>query len=288
MYLPLISIIIPCYNGSEFILETLHSIVSQSEKRFEIIVIDDGSTDNSASIIKSFNANLVNYVFQKNQGVSVARNNGLILAQGDYVVFFDADDKMSEDFLKVRVNYLIDNVHLDFVCGEVDKFSSDKSLDGYYRGTSSEAINEVLLYNQEVVTCPSNYMFKKSFLNNHNLLFNTRLSSTADKYFIVNCSSYGKSELVKNKGKLLYRVSINSMSHKLSQALIEDNVKYYNELCVNKLIPANIKNKSLFLGFIILSGSYLKVDRKAKAILYVFKAFIVSPINFLKWVAIKI
>ncbi|MFN8115492.1 MAG: glycosyltransferase family A protein [Bacteroidia bacterium] len=282
MKLPEISIIIPCYNGSEFILDTLQTILIQSEKEIEVIVVDDGSTDNSASVIKSLDDTRVKYVFQNNQGVSAARNNGLKLAQGNYIVFFDADDKMSEDFLKIRVNYLKDNTHLDFVCGEVVKFSSDRLLDGYYRGTTSDAINEVLLYNQEVVTCPSNYMLKKAFLDSHNLLFNVKLSSTADKYFIVNCSHDGKSQLIKNEGKLLYRVSNNSMSHRLSLALVKDNEVYYNELLLNKLIPSEIKNKSLFLGFVILSGSYWKINKKATAILFIFKAFMVSPINFFK------
>lgn len=92
MKLPEISIIIPCYNGSEFILDTLQTILIQSEKEIEVIVVDDGSTDNSASVIKSLDDTRVKYVFQNNQGVSAARNNGLKLAQGNYIVFFDADD----------------------------------------------------------------------------------------------------------------------------------------------------------------------------------------------------
>lgn len=97
----MISVIIPCYNAASFIKETLESIFGQEGVQFEVIVIDDGSTDASASIIKQFNGRLC-YEYQQNRGVSAARNKGLQISNGDYVVFFDADDKMSKNFLLAR------------------------------------------------------------------------------------------------------------------------------------------------------------------------------------------
>ena len=90
----LITIIIPCYNAENSILRTLKSVLEQDYKSLEIIIIDDGSIDNSLDVIDMFKKcdNRIRVVSQKNAGVSVARNKGLSLANGEYVMFIDADD----------------------------------------------------------------------------------------------------------------------------------------------------------------------------------------------------
>ena len=90
----LVSIIIPVYNLENYIENCLKSIVAQTYKNLEIICIDDGSTDKSAEIIKSFAASdsRVKYFYHDNAGVSVARNHGLEIASGDYIMFVDGDD----------------------------------------------------------------------------------------------------------------------------------------------------------------------------------------------------
>ena len=89
-----ISIIIPVYNASKYLKETIMSVVNQSFKDFEIICIDDGSLDNSLEILNelSDNYNYVKILKQFNQGAGKARNYGLDEAKGDYVAFLDADD----------------------------------------------------------------------------------------------------------------------------------------------------------------------------------------------------
>jgi glycosyltransferase involved in cell wall biosynthesis len=88
---PSISVVIPCYNAERFLRETLESVLKQTFLPLEIIVIDDGSTDNSAAIAASFGG-IVRVERQKNQGESVARNRGMDLARGEWVALLDADD----------------------------------------------------------------------------------------------------------------------------------------------------------------------------------------------------
>jgi glycosyltransferase involved in cell wall biosynthesis len=95
-----ISIIIPIYNKEEYISETLNSVLSQTYKKFEIIVIDDGSTDLTAKIIKEFYNQSVNYIYQENRGVSSARNKGISLAKYDLIAFLDADDLWQTNYLE--------------------------------------------------------------------------------------------------------------------------------------------------------------------------------------------
>lgn len=97
--MPNLSIIVPVYNTEEFLSTCLNSILSQSGIDMEVIVINDGSTDNSLNIITQYanKDSRVKYFSQKNSGLSVARNTGLNLATGDYILFVDSDDWIFPD-----------------------------------------------------------------------------------------------------------------------------------------------------------------------------------------------
>lgn len=92
MNVPLVSVIIPTYNGSRFIRETIQSVIGQTYPKIEIIVIDDGSTDNTPDIVKSINDPRLIHIRQANSGVSMARNHGIDISHGDYIAFLDHDD----------------------------------------------------------------------------------------------------------------------------------------------------------------------------------------------------
>ncbi|WP_372716856.1 glycosyltransferase family 2 protein [Novipirellula sp.] len=99
---PLISVVIPCYNASVFIRETLDSVRSQTYKPLEVIIVDDGSTDDSVAIAESYGS-FVSVIQQENQGESVARNRGIEEAKGDWIAFLDADDVWAPKKLQRQV-----------------------------------------------------------------------------------------------------------------------------------------------------------------------------------------
>ena len=96
----LISIIIPCYNAAKTISRTLNSIREQDFKDVEVIVVNDGSTDNSLQVLSMFEKvdNRIKIITQENSGVSVARNNGIKHAKGNYIVYLDADDNYTTPY----------------------------------------------------------------------------------------------------------------------------------------------------------------------------------------------
>ncbi|WP_298239191.1 glycosyltransferase family 2 protein [uncultured Algibacter sp.] len=104
---PFFSVIIPLYNKEDYIEDTLKSVFNQSFKDFEIILIDDGSTDNSLQVVEQFNDNRLKVYTQNNQGASVARNFGIEKANSEYVALIDADDLWYEDHLQ-ELKKLID------------------------------------------------------------------------------------------------------------------------------------------------------------------------------------
>ena len=103
---PLVSVVIPAYNAERYIADTLQSILDQTYRNIEIIVIDDGSTDNTASILKGY-ADKIKIALRKNSGnCSIPRNDGIELANGKYISFFDADDLMLPDRIERQVKLL--------------------------------------------------------------------------------------------------------------------------------------------------------------------------------------
>lgn len=97
-----VSVVIPCYNGSSFLRETLDSVLAQTHPVLEVIVIDDGSTDDSAAIAESYGP-LVRVIRQRNQGESVARNRGMELARGEWIALLDADDRWVSDKIERQI-----------------------------------------------------------------------------------------------------------------------------------------------------------------------------------------
>lgn len=273
----LVSIVIPCYNVFEFIKETLDSILDQDYTNLEVIVVDDGSTDQSKLVINSYQDNRLIYIYQKNQGVSSARNHGLHLSKGEYVIFFDSDDIMSEEFISSRLSVLNQSPEYNFICGNVVKFSKTEVFSKIYKGAGENLFAEILLYDTDIITCPSNYLFKKEFIVKNNLSFNEVLSSTADRFFLIECQHKGSGAYSDKVSPLMYRVSPNSMSHLLSEKLVGDNELFYNHLTFNDLIPPDLKRKSLFLGYYILAGANWKIKKKMKTFYYLMKCFFVDP-----------
>lgn len=107
---PLISVIVPCYNVEKYVAECLKSIVEQSYENLEIIVVNDGATDNTEQEILPFlEDKRIKYIVQKNQGLSGARNKGLDNMNGEYVCFVDSDDFIHPDFVKTLYQNLIEN-----------------------------------------------------------------------------------------------------------------------------------------------------------------------------------
>src|SRR6266852_8021144 len=92
---PLVSILIPAHNAEKWIADTIRSAVSQSWEQKEIIVIDDGSTDQTLRIARQFESESIRVIWQENQGAAAARNKALALSHGDYIQWLDADDLLS-------------------------------------------------------------------------------------------------------------------------------------------------------------------------------------------------
>jgi len=120
---PEISVVIPTYNESRYLKEAISSILNQTYKKIEVIVVDDGSTDDTREIVKSFDDPRIIYIFQKNRGPSNARNVGIKRVNRKYIAFLDSDDLWLKEKLEKQVDFMEKNSEIGLLgtgCYEVN------------------------------------------------------------------------------------------------------------------------------------------------------------------------
>jgi glycosyltransferase involved in cell wall biosynthesis len=122
---PLVSVVIPCYNQAHFLKEAIESVLKQSYPHYEIVVVDDGSSDETSEVAGSYER--VRLIRQENRGLAEARNTGIKHSEGDYLVFLDADDRLLPDALAVGVESFDSHPECAFVFGHSDFIAEDGS-----------------------------------------------------------------------------------------------------------------------------------------------------------------
>jgi glycosyltransferase involved in cell wall biosynthesis len=142
---PLVSIIIPVYNAGKFLAETINSALDQTWVNKEVIIVDDGSTDNSLNIAKKFKDPRIRIFEQKNSGASAARNKGLSVAEGEYIQFLDADDLLSTNKIEEQVKLLKEKPYVISTCATIHFFDSEnpfgtQPVHEWYREGSTDSV----------------------------------------------------------------------------------------------------------------------------------------------------
>jgi glycosyltransferase involved in cell wall biosynthesis len=126
---PFVSIILPTYNRADLIVDSIESVFAQSFSDYELIVVDDGSTDNTRKLLSAMaKSGELRYEHQENLGLSVARNRGIQLARGELITFLDSDDLYSSDKLQKQVDYLLQYPKAMFVHSWFSKFDEHAEL----------------------------------------------------------------------------------------------------------------------------------------------------------------
>jgi glycosyltransferase involved in cell wall biosynthesis len=152
--MPQISVIIPCFNNGKYLRECLDSVLSQTFQDFEVIVVDDGSTDDTHSIVNSYGSKL-KYLRQANQGPASARNAGIKLSQGDYIAFQDADDFWLSEKLELQYKFLREHHQYLWVYSDMSTFNDSQALQESWfsdRSTYEGRVFERLIDNNFIPT----------------------------------------------------------------------------------------------------------------------------------------
>lgn len=280
---PLVSIIIPCYNAEKYISDTIQSVINQTYSNWELIIVNDGSTDNSLQTIERFVSRdtRITLYNKKNTGVSDTRNCGIELCTGEYVAFLDADDVWLEKNLETKINTLLINSDYDYAFSNM--YNADPKLNILCvapKGTDIHILEKFLYWqgNTEVIPGPcSNLIIKKRCFNDNIIRFETRLSNLADQFFCILLSSKYRG-IYLDTPLLKYRILPNSMSRSL--ALLENDYKIMILLLKNITVfkSFRFKQKCFSNMYLILAGSWWKDGKnKTKGMIYLIKSFFTYP-----------
>lgn len=212
----LISIVIPAYNAGSYLAETVETVLQQTCTNWELIIVDDGSTDHTAEVAKGFLGDpRIRYEKQKNSGVSVARNYGASFARGAYIAFLDADDLWQKTYLEKKLRFLESNPGYGMVVGHIrviDPLSKPDYV--FYLGISADAIRSTVEFRDFYSAHPSNIFCRKSDYDKTQG-FAPEISNSADKMFYIDFARVARIGSI-DEIMVFYRVHPQNMHRNLS------------------------------------------------------------------------
>ncbi|WP_186576554.1 glycosyltransferase family 2 protein [Aquibacillus kalidii] len=226
----MISIIIPVFNAEKYLDECIRSIINQDFSEFEIILVNDGSKDRSPQICDFYSGKYenINVLHQDNCGVSSARQNGVNISTGDWVLFLDSDDIVSDNMFELIKTSLCD--------ADVVMFSKEFRETTFYHGPKSELVKAILGYETtEILSRNSMFsvcskVYRKRFLLEKSVAFEIKLFNGEDMLFNINVILKTNKIKLVNKSFYYYRENSNSITHTYN-----DKITYNDKLFLDKL-----------------------------------------------------
>lgn len=230
-----VSIIVPIYNSEKYLKKCLTSLINQTLKEIEIILIDDGSTDKSLDIISKFAYKYDNiiYISKKNAGIGASRNYGVKKAKGKYVAFIDSDDYISKNFAEEMYNYCEEN-DLDMAVCDYYMIYENKNKKQIYKIDNFKITNikdnKDILY--KINYSPWNKLYKKDMITKNNIIFPTDLKYE-DTPFVMNALMKSNRIGKLNKALNYYVIHNNSQTTIMDKRVFDifNILKLVNSYC---------------------------------------------------------
>jgi len=273
--MPKVSVIIPTYNRANYICDAIDSVLNQTYQDFEIIVVDDGSTDNTREILKQYiKDKKIRYLYQENKGVSSARNKGIEEVNGEYVAFLDADDIWYSEKINLQINELENNYKLGLVGSFMDTIDEKGNKLGVLKPKidPGDSFESTLFYGSPA---PSTFVLRKACIDEIGN-FDEKQSMFADlDLFLRITEKYSVKTINKSLGA--YRVHSTNMSS-------NDYRVYQEQIIFSKkwlLKCSSRKNQKILINKIkkyslLLSKISLKQINFIKYFLIFFKYYLIS------------
>ena len=225
-----VSIIVALYKGEKYINECIESIVKQDYTNLEIILVDDGSPDNCGKIADDYakKDSRIQVIHQKNQGVSASRNNGLSIANGDYICIIDQDDVISKDYVSYFYRLIKENNADIALTPTADKFfgniSEDSGADSVTVWTAEHTVIEMLYH--KIIIAPWNKMISKKLLDENSVKFNEAFFGGEGFAFSIQSYQYAKRIAVGKRKVYHYRVGdVDSGASKFRLSSIKSSIE---------------------------------------------------------------
>ena len=287
-----ISIIVPVYNDKEEYFEKcINSIINQTLKDIEIIIVDDGSINGISKNCRRFadNDDRIVFIQQRNQGVSVARNNAIKIATGEYIMFVDSDDWLEVNACERLYQYTKNN--MDVVIGRNYSYYDEKKeeVEANFEGSKvNEIIDKSDIYKMLLIDSSKNkyaYMatpwaklYKMELLKNKSILFNKNLKIGEDMLFNLDTIVLGNKIIVVDELIYHYRIHKNSTGYRLADKFEENCINTYKYLEErNQKYDLKLANE-IYYYKIRLLDNILKFGKKVKESSREIKKIVNEPI----------
>jgi glycosyltransferase involved in cell wall biosynthesis len=230
----MISVIIPVYNGSNFIQSIIKDLSKQRFTDFEVIVVNDGSTDETGLILEDIKKNFrftfnILILNQKNLGVSAARNNGLKNSNGEFLVFIDVDDGIDENYLLVLHNLINDNNGSVAIC-KTKNYRDDLKENGIIKTYSKDIAMYKYLFGK-IKTGVCGIIVRKTIFSNNNLEFPAGFKYSEDLYMLWKILFYSKKIITTTSKLYIYNDTNGSAMSKFNEYRY-DSIKLMEDLSV--------------------------------------------------------
>lgn len=263
--MPKVSIILPTYNRSGLLIEAVQSVLDQNFSDFEFIVIDDGSTDDTAEKIKLFIDPRIKYYHKENEGVAIAFNLGLSKAQGKYIGYIDDDDLWPEDYLKKMVKALEENPKYGLAYSLFKDYYPDGTVeDGFLRNRFISGNMTIRYYKKTPCLLPSATIFRKSVCEN--VWRDEKLKYFDDQDYLLRISTKTKFLFVGDTC-VKRRVTPGSLSRGgLSYEALLVFERFYFHLGGEKLIPRRTAFKKISEHYRGLARKHYKEGNRKAAV----------------------
>lgn len=284
-----ISIVVPVYNASKYLKECIDSLLNQTYKNLEIILINDGSTDNSLNICKSYNDSRIKVIDKQNSGVSKTRNLGIETSSGKYLMFVDSDDYLDLDYVEKMYNYLKENNYTTVISG-LTQVTDNKKIIGYVKHSSNNCsltFNNIVpeIVNKITLCSSCKTLFSLEELKNNKLKFKENMKFCEDMLFSFDNLSKTKSIGYLNNNGYYYRKNDESITNNTGldtfKIYLENNLyalEYIKKItnCSDELIANRVLSK---LNTAFKKITYLKYEDFKKYVkMYISNKYI-SKVN---------
>lgn len=281
----MISIVIPAYNAEKYLAETIDSVINQTYTNWELIIVDDGSTDNTKGIIETYRSKdlPIKYIFQENSGVSIARNNGMNHASGKYIALLDADDVWLKNNLELKIKILMNNPSVSWVYSNMNNADENMNIIGEAPpGTDNDILGSILKWEGEVVPGPCSNMLFDLKCFEEGCMFDPLFSTAADQDFTIQLATKYKGIHI-SKPLWNYRLHNNNMSSNIS-VMEKDHIGVYKKAKKNKLFHSFWFKQYCFSNlYLILAGSWWKNgNNKLRGIYFIILSILNYPPSIMK------
>ncbi|MCK5542564.1 MAG: glycosyltransferase [Desulfobacterales bacterium] len=272
---PIVSVVIPTYNRKNIIVRAIESVLNQTYKNYEIIIVDDGSTDGTVDYIKNNYNFKIKCISQKNMGASSARNKGISEAKGKYVAFLDSDDEWINSKLTTQVAFLEKNPEIALLCGRTYKSDDIKKVNS---PLTKKIVGNLFntLYSHSFVSTPT-VIVKKDVLDQVGG-FDTNYKSAEDFDLWLKITKNYQCAFLPGLIAIVNRGEDNLSTDKITLHLHAVTIleSHYDK----KLIPRRVYKKAISDSYIALGRNHLKSGQISQARKSFISSFKIYPIRF--------